>query len=203
MLEADRLRPLLAARLLVGVAILLCRLAGQARLEGMVVRPPHLGRGAGAAVAQRLDRGGEQQRLGRRHDLGPIALLGALRPENRELRRVENAAGDVGVDVLQLGDLRGEVVRSAADRGRDHAQSKPWLLMVAGKPCTGSLAAMPSGSLVSITPTFLLVGMRQPHLGEHVGDHARSPRRSDRSTGSPSSDRPCGRRTRTATDRPR
>src|SRR5260370_23428807 len=30
--------------------------------------------------------------------------------------------------------------------------------MVAGKPCTGSLAATPSGSLVSMTPTVLLVG---------------------------------------------
>ena len=63
-----------------------------------------------AAVAERLDGGGEQQRLGRRHDLRPVALLRALRPEGRELRRVEDAAGDLAVIVLELPDLRGEVV---------------------------------------------------------------------------------------------
>src|SRR5580704_19742886 len=76
----------------------------------MMVRPPHFRRHASAAVAQRLDGGGEQQRLRRRDDFGPVALLRALRPEDRKLRRIENAAGDVAVRLLQLGDLRGEVV---------------------------------------------------------------------------------------------
>ncbi len=110
-LEADRLGPLLAGRGLVGVAELLRGLAGEVRLERVVMRPPNLGRHARAAIAQRLDRGREQQRLGRRHDLRPIALLGALGPEDRELRRVEDAAAHLAIRLLQLGDLRGEVVR--------------------------------------------------------------------------------------------
>src|SRR5580704_12511420 len=94
MLESERLGPLLSARFLVGVAILLRGLAGQARLEGVMVRPPDFGRHPRAAVAQCLNRGGKQQRLGRCHDLGLETLLRALRPENRELRWIENAAAD-------------------------------------------------------------------------------------------------------------
>src|SRR6478609_6131852 len=110
MLEPDWLGPLLAGRGRVGVAELLRALSGEAGLERMVLRPPHLGRGAGAPVTERLDRRREQQRFGRRHDLGAVALLRALGPERHELRRVENAAGDLAVIGLELPDLRGEVL---------------------------------------------------------------------------------------------
>src|SRR5271156_6391148 len=76
----------------------------------MVMRPPHFGRRAGAAIAKRLHSGGEQERLGRGRDLRSIALLRALRPEGRKLRRVENAADGLAVVVLELPDLRGEIV---------------------------------------------------------------------------------------------
>jgi hypothetical protein len=109
-LEADRLRPLLAGCRLIGVAELLCRFAREPRFERMMMRPPHFGRHAHAAVAERLDRGREQKRLERRDDLRPVILLGALRPEDRELRRVEDAADDVAVGLFQLGNLGGEVV---------------------------------------------------------------------------------------------
>ena len=45
-LEADRLGPLLLGGRRVGVAELLRRLAGEARLERMMLRPPHFGRHA-------------------------------------------------------------------------------------------------------------------------------------------------------------
>ena len=173
-LEADRLGPLLAGRGRVGVAELLRGLSGQARLERMVLRPPHLGRGAGAAVAQRFDRRGKQQRFGRRHDLGAVALLRALGPEGDELRRVEDAAGDLAIGRLELGDLRGEVfaqrrieaeiddVEALAFEGRRHAV----LLVVGGDPVL----------IVGEHEPDLLVGRhRQPHVGEQIGDHAEAP----------------------------
>ena len=72
----------------------------------MMLRPPHLGRHTAAAVTQRLNGCRKQQRLRRRHDLGTVALLRALRPEHAELRRVEYAADDLAIGFFQLGDLR-------------------------------------------------------------------------------------------------
>src|SRR4029077_13781382 len=101
MLEPDWLGPLLAGRGRVGVAELLRALSGEAGFERMMLGPPYLGRGAGAPVTERLDRRREQQRFGRRHDLGAVALLRALGPERHELRRVENSAGDLAVIGLE------------------------------------------------------------------------------------------------------
>src|SRR5579871_2751487 len=108
--EAERLRPLLATRLLVRLAKLARRLAGQARLERMMARPPYFRGNSRASVAQRIDRSREQDRFRRCHDLGPKTLLRALRPKDPELRRVEDTAANVAIEVLQLRDLCREVV---------------------------------------------------------------------------------------------
>ena len=63
-----------------------------------------------ARVAQRLDRDREQQRLAHRRRLGPEALLRGLGPEGGEVRRQHDAGDDLGIVVLELGDLGREVV---------------------------------------------------------------------------------------------
>src|SRR5438093_383962 len=85
MLEPDRLRPgpLRCAR--IGVGQFARALAGQPRLERMVRRPPDLGGEPVAAGAERVDHGGEEQRLADGDDLRPEALLRRLRPEGREV----------------------------------------------------------------------------------------------------------------------
>ena len=67
--EADRLRPWAAGRGGVAVGQRLGAVAGQRRDEGMVGRPPDLRAEAVAALAQRLDRRGEEQRLADGDDL--------------------------------------------------------------------------------------------------------------------------------------
>src|SRR5919106_2687635 len=93
--EAERLRPLLLglARVLGGEGG--GRRAGQRRLEGVLRRPPDLGRHAVAELAERLDRAGEQQRLAHAGHLGAKALLGGLLPERRPVRRDRHAGDDL------------------------------------------------------------------------------------------------------------
>ena len=105
--------------------------------------------------------------------------------------------------ILQLTDLRREIVRQRRIKPEIVHVETVRLLMVAGSPCTGSLAATPSGSLVSIHARDLVGRQRQPHFGEQCWRPCRSPRRSGRSTRSPSWGRPCGQRTKPATDRPK
>src|SRR3954470_2741514 len=76
----------------------------------MVWRPPDLGREAVAACAERVDDGGEQQRLADGDDLRPEALLRRLRPEGREVGRDHVAGDDLGARGLERGNLRSEVV---------------------------------------------------------------------------------------------
>src|SRR5665811_2634221 len=84
-LEADRLRPRPVGRLGVAVGELLGALVGKAGLERVMRRPPDFAGEPVAAFAQRVDDGGEQQRLADSDDLRLEALLRRLRPEGREV----------------------------------------------------------------------------------------------------------------------
>ena len=131
------------------------------------------------------------------------ALLRALRPEDRELRRVENAADDLGIRLFQVGDLD----EKSSDSGGINAEVvdlKALEVNSPGRPCCLSSAATPSGSFVNIVPTTLLVsGERLPHVGEDISRPCRSPREMVSPLEALLRIALRGGRTRPATDRPR
>src|ERR1700733_10716113 len=108
--EADRLRPLLAGRFLVGHGDLFGRLSGQRRLERMVRRPPDFRRQVVAVLAQSLDGDREQDRFADRSGLRLEALLLRLIPEGGEIGRQHHAGDDLAFAFLEGGDLGTEIV---------------------------------------------------------------------------------------------
>ena len=88
---------------------------GEARLIGVVGRPPHFAGHADAARPERRDVRGEQEGLAEGDDLRLVALLGALIVEAGEIRREEIAGDDLDAGLLEGGDLRREVVAESRE----------------------------------------------------------------------------------------
>ncbi|MDT4840122.1 hypothetical protein FQZ97_739340 [compost metagenome] len=84
----------------------------------MVRAPPDFRGQVVPGRAQRLHRGGEQQRLAHRHHLRPEALLARLGPEGGEVRRDHHAGDDLRLGLAERGNLRGEVIGQALEAPR-------------------------------------------------------------------------------------
>jgi hypothetical protein len=126
-------------------------------------------------VAQRLDAGREQQRLGHGREAGLVALLHRLPPERREVRRDRHAEQQLGLLLLELRDLRAEVlgavrvvagvddrVPARLDERREAGLRLPH--------------ARPSGSLGHRAPATLLLGTL-PHMSEKTAATSSRPQK--------------------------
>src|SRR5271170_2721771 len=76
----------------------------------MARRPPDLRGQIVARLAERLDRGGEQQSFADGGDLGLEAALIGLIPEGSEVRRYDDAGYDLAIGLLEGPDLCAEIV---------------------------------------------------------------------------------------------
>ena len=135
----------------------------------MMRRPPDFAGEPVAAFAQRVDDGGEQQRLADGDDLRLEALLRRLRPEGREVGRDHVAGDDLRAGRLERRNLRGEiVVHELIAAGIDELE--PALGKRRREPDVGIAPGIAVG-VVGEQPADHLVGRQFVPQRQEGGDH--------------------------------